>query len=280
VPTEALKRRMRRWARASNIVQRRNTHVAQNTRYDAGIMEEFTSYVNGQIESGGYTADLVVNIDETNIEFDMTGTMTLAPEGAQTVSIRTSGSSSRCTVLLGVTLSGIKLPPFIIFKGSATGRLYREWTCAGTQYPNTSKYAVQAKAWIDSPTMLEWIDKVWAPFCDGKPPTYLLMDECTVHKTASVKTALEDLSTEVDFIVKGYTSKLQVLDVGVNKPFKHYMRESYEHHMVVNNGRKASRLDVANWVAEAWGKVKVESITNTWRSIGIGPNAAINPVAV
>jgi hypothetical protein len=67
--------------------------------------------------------------------------------------------------------------------------------------------------------------------------------------------------------------------VGVNKPSKHYLRESYKHHMVVNNGRNSSRLAVANWVATAWEKVKVESITNTWRSIGIGPNAGISPVA-
>jgi DDE superfamily endonuclease len=77
------------------------------------------------------------------------------------------------------------------------------------------------------------------------------MDECTVHKMASVKTALEDYRTEVDFVVEGYTSKLQVLDVGVSKPFKHYMRESFEQHMVESNGRKSSRLDVAKWVATA-----------------------------
>jgi hypothetical protein len=67
VPAEALKRQMRRWARATNIVQQSNTQVTQNTRYNEEIMQQFTSYVNGQIESGGYTIDLVVNIDETNI---------------------------------------------------------------------------------------------------------------------------------------------------------------------------------------------------------------------
>jgi DDE superfamily endonuclease len=82
------------------------------------------------------------------------------------------------------------------------------------------------------------------------------MDECTVHKMANVKTTVEDFRTEVEIVVKSYTSKLHVLDVGVNKYFNHYKRAYYEQFMVVGNGRKASRLDVAKWVAKAWGKVK------------------------
>ncbi len=35
--------------------------------------------------------------------------------GAKTVTITGTGASARCTVLLGVTLTGEKLPPFIIF---------------------------------------------------------------------------------------------------------------------------------------------------------------------
>jgi hypothetical protein len=127
----------------------------------ATMKKQFTSSVNGEIESGGYTTDLVIKIDETNIVFDITDSMTMADEGAKTVSIRTSCSSSRCTVLLGVTLSGIKLHPFIIFKGSPLRRLYREWTCAGTQYLRILVFAVQQKAWINYPKFLDWIDKVW-----------------------------------------------------------------------------------------------------------------------
>ncbi len=35
--------------------------------------------------------------------------------GVKTVTITGTGASLRCTVLLGVTLTGEKLPPFIIF---------------------------------------------------------------------------------------------------------------------------------------------------------------------
>ena len=44
-------------------------------------MEQFVAYVNEQIQTGGFSADNVVNIDETNIEFDMTGSVILANQG-------------------------------------------------------------------------------------------------------------------------------------------------------------------------------------------------------
>jgi DDE superfamily endonuclease len=81
------------------------------------------------------------------------------------------------------------------------------------------------------------------------------------------------------FIVKGYTSKLKVLDVGVNQPLKHYVKQSYKNFMVKSNGRQSTWLDVVNWVLEAWSKVKKESITDTWASIIIGPYAGLNTVA-
>jgi DDE superfamily endonuclease len=110
---------------------------------------------------------------------------------------------------------------------------------------------------------------VWAPFCADKPPTYLLMDECAVHMIEVVKNALSDCRTGVNFIVKGYTTNLQVLDVGINKPFKGYVRETCGQFMVNNNGRKTTQLDVAKWIATAWERIKSELITNTWKSISI-----------
>jgi hypothetical protein len=48
----------------------------------------------------------------------------------------------------------------------------------------------------------------------------LELDQCKVHLMGSVVGALEGCGTEVEFILPGYTGKLQVLDVGINKPFK------------------------------------------------------------
>ena len=163
---------------------------------------------------------------------------------------------------MGVILSGQKLPPFVIFKGMPNGWIAHGWTGC-TEYPSTSIYTVKQMAWIDEQTFLEWIRKVWGPFCAGKSSTYLLMDECTVHLMSSWLDGIQDCGTEVDFVIPGYTSKLQVLDVRINKPFKDYVRQSYEEFMVENNGRKSTRLDVAKWITSAWNKIQTASICHT-----------------
>ena len=46
----------------------------------------------------------------------------------------------------------------------------------------------------------------------------------------------------MDYILGGHTSKLEVMDVGVNKPLNSYVREAYENFMIGNpENRKASR---------------------------------------
>ena len=195
----------------------------------------------------------------------MVGKVTLADKGLRTVSVKSSGSSSRCTILLGVTMDGSKLPPFIIFKGKQGGRISREFA----QYPSSCVYTVQEKAWMDKRVFIEWVEKVWKPYCDNKANTYLLMDEFSVHLMTDCVRPIQDCGTEVDYIIGGYMSKLQVMDVGINKPFKDYIKDCFKQFMVGNeNGTKVGRDEVAKWVDEAWRRVSLQTICNTWSSIG------------
>jgi len=79
----------------------------------------------------------------------------------------------------------------------------------------------------------------------------------------------QERGTEVEFIPGGYTGALQVLDKGVNKPFKNHYRQQL--HWQINNDENAKpkRHDVANWIQAAWDRVTVESIRNMWNSTGI-----------
>jgi hypothetical protein len=55
---------------------------------------------------------------------------------------------------------------------------------------------------------------------------YLLQDQFSVHMNAENNAAaLQTAGVEVDFILAGYTPTLQVMDKGLHKPFKQYLRE-------------------------------------------------------
>jgi DDE superfamily endonuclease len=269
---DALRMRIRRWRKQIGIVPRAVTHVGQITEFDPAVIRDFVDNVNHTIETRQIPKDCVVNMDETNMYFDQKGRLTLANKGDKTINATGTGSSQRCTVVLAATLSGEKLPPFVIFKGTPGARgnsVERELETFG--YPTSCTFAVQEKAWMDAATFLVWVERNWKPFCAGKEKTILIMDHHTSHLTEECRRAVEECGTEIILIPPGYTSKLQTMDVGINKPFKGYARRRY---ITFLRNRTSTtelphRYDVAYWVRDAWTLITEDCIRNTWRHIGI-----------
>jgi hypothetical protein len=63
------------------IVRCRVTRVSQNTRYEQSDVQGWVSCVNHSIKIGNYKACDMVNIDETNVNFDLASGTTLAGHG-------------------------------------------------------------------------------------------------------------------------------------------------------------------------------------------------------
>jgi hypothetical protein len=59
----------------------------------------------------------VCNFDETNVFFSPECKRTLARKGGGTVSAVRADSSQHCSVMIGVSCTGHKFPPCIIYKG-------------------------------------------------------------------------------------------------------------------------------------------------------------------
>ena len=89
------------WLVSDGIVQRHVTHVAQNTQHGEIAMQDSTKYINSQLVLGQYRQDCVVNIDETNIFFDMEGELTLVEKEDKTMALKTKGTLMQSTALLG-----------------------------------------------------------------------------------------------------------------------------------------------------------------------------------
>jgi len=155
---------------------------------------------------------------------------------------------------------------------SRTGRVARELedpVKAG--YPEGIVYTCQKKAWMDEVKMLEWIEKIWQPFAVAKDGVkVLILDMCASHLTEKVYDRLSQLETVPVFIPAGMTSSLQVLDVGINKPFKDCLRRCGED-FAVSRGATVipRRVDVSGWIKLAWEGISVETIKRTWSHIGV-----------
>jgi hypothetical protein len=165
----AIRRRIWRHIKKHGVVRRRVTHVAQNTRYEQSFIQGWVSYAHHSIKIGNYKACDVVNIDETNINFDLASRTRLAGRGERKIGCATTVSSTRCTVLLGVTLDGEKLPLFIIYKGVNTShslvkREPKDLAARRSFYLEGQVYTVQAKAWMYEQAMIKLVDEVWGPY--------------------------------------------------------------------------------------------------------------------
>lgn len=280
----AARARIYRFMRRNELTFRRTTHKAQVARVNPAVIEDFVSYCNWKAQMLGIGPHCIANFDETNVYFSPPIRSTIAAKGSKTVSIRIPDSTNRCSAMLGVTMSGYKFPPFIIYQGkmTPTGRIRRELlNSRANHYPVGLMYQCQEKAWMDEVTMLEWVKQVWKPFTQRRngAPTMLLLDWAPAHMVASVKLAIADCNTELEYIPKGYTSKCQVLDVGINKPFSDYIRMNVDQWQMKNDfDAKPRRQDVAHWIRMSWLEIKLSTITNTWQSIGFQEQEATLPV--
>jgi hypothetical protein len=134
-------------------------------------------------------------------------------------------------------------------------------------YPEESLYVVQDKAWMDQKFFLDWNTRVWTPFTHNPSASghgsYMIMDEFKVHLMGTCLNAIQNIGTEVDFVIGGYTDCGQILDKGVNRPFKYYAREEFQNWMLTNlSSRHPMRGEVASWVNTAWNKITEETIKN------------------
>jgi hypothetical protein len=272
VTTQALRQRLYRSLKNIGIVNRTVTHVSQsNAQHCKVIMEDFQVLVNQDRVRYAIPISNIVNADETNADFAVKPKITLHRGGDRTISATGATSSQRCTVMLACAADGTKLPPFIIFKGKPGARVDSELERADGYAPDQF-YCVQQSAWMDEQRMIDWIKKVWIPFVLKRSGLCLLiLDEARAHMTSGVLRLLSENRTLVQFIPGGYTSKLQVLDVGINRPFKMAYGDAYftfvQNWLGSNSAGskpKPTRKDVSYWIATGWDAINEDTITSTW----------------
>ena len=101
----------------------------------------------------------------------------------------------------------------------------------------------------------------------------LVLDAFKGHLSPEVKNELALQNTDLVVIPRGMTSKLQVLDVVVNKPFKDNIRKLYsdwllnKDHPLTPSGKikKPSVTLLCEWILASWSTISSESIINGFK---------------
>ena len=221
--------------------------------------------------------EVIGNMDETPLYFDVVPSRILDRRGKKSIIVRTTGSEKRhLTVVMCVTHDGDVLPALTIFKGKRPLQIRADGVYIRTQ----------EKAWMDEPMMLQWIDLVWEPATERKR-ALLILDSFSAHVTNSVKKRLKEINTVPLVIPGGCTSKIQPLDVSLNKPFKAFVRTHWSEYIIGQSESVVStqklkppqKADVADWISDALRQLqeKPDMISRSFAACGITGGSQVRP---
>jgi transposase-like protein len=258
-----------------NLSNRRKTTIAQRLPEDyAEQQSEFLSYVLYLRRENDYPLSLIGNMDETPMSFNLPSNTTVEHSGSKTVSMLSTGHErSNFTVVLACLADGTKLPPVIIFK---LKKIPRE------EFPEGVVIRANSQGWMNEEEMIWWIENIWTKRSQrgSNPKSLLILDSFTGHKTDTVKKRFREKKTDLAVIPGGLTSKLQPLDVSLNKPFKakvrnlynHWMSEAIKEYTPSGKIKRPSYSLVATWVKESWEAMDINMIKRSFKCCGISNN--------
>ena len=138
-------------------------------------------------------------------------------------------------------------------------------------YDKRVRVMFQEKAWCDENIMKEWINTEWSNRFTNPLRTkkILIGDVHLAQQTDYVKALLTKKMTSLCNDPPGSTSRVQVVDVTVNKPFK----DDKHLELYVEGKLSASqrRILITKWVGEAWKKISgmKESIVRSFKKCGL-----------
>ena len=103
--------------------------------------------------------DLILNMDETPIDFDVPRSSIVTKKGAREIRIQgTKGGKKRETYIVSCSAVGQILKRMVIFKGKTKRALKKV-----THRDGDIAVTFQAKAWMDQVVMRKWIKDILIP---------------------------------------------------------------------------------------------------------------------
>jgi hypothetical protein len=172
-------------------------------------------------------------MDQTGVHLVPASNWTYESVGSSSVAVVGAEDKRQITVCIASSLIGSLLPPQIIFQGKTPRCLP----------PSDSLSMLEAKAsnahvtfsenhWSNQATMKEYIEKIVVPYADkcikdhhlaADANIILMLDVWAVHKSEEFRGFLRSKHPRIHlvFVPANCTSKLQVADVALQRPFKH-----------------------------------------------------------
>ena len=212
---------------------------------------------------------LVINMDQTGVHLVSAASWTYEMVGSSDVAVVGAEDKRQITVCVAASLRGDLLPLQLIFQGK-TARSLPPSTAASTAA--RVDITCSNNHWSTPETMQRWITKVLSPHAermielhklDANAHILLLLDCWAVHKSAEFRGWMQTEHPRIHlvFVPANCTSKLQLADVALQRPFKSSITQSFN-----------------QWAAESIAKqIRSGQVTGIAAQLGM---AALKPLVL
>ena len=276
-------------SRMGFVKRRANTKSKVSVEHFDELKELFLLDLNNAVEMDEVPAELVINWDQTGINYVPISSWTMEQEGTKRVEVIGKDDKRQLTALFACSMSGDFLPIQLVYQGKTIKCLPK------FQFPNDWDITYTSNHWCNEHTMHQYIHKIILPYVCNKrkelklpldQPAILIFDNFKGQCTSEFLTLLDVNNINVILIPPNCTDRLQPLDLSVNKAAKEFLRRKFHEWyakqvclQLQQNGKQSPidlRLSIvkplgAQWMVELYDylKSKPDTIRNGFKEAGL-----------
>lgn len=265
---------LKRWPKLSERkpqhLSRKRAEGANRETVDAFFTKVAKLFDDIGIRHADDLPDRLWNCDESGLCNASTSSRILAKKGARWVHDVAGGSGRGYTTIHGCgSASGVRLPPYIIYKGK---NLYSSWTKGGAA---GALYAVSNSGWMENETYESWFQKMFIPavkHLTKTRPVVLFFDGHYSHISIRLIEISRENNIHLVLLPSNTTHVLQPLDVGVYGPLKQAWKKILADFKRQTRAANISKEEFPNLVAQLWSaSFKPQHLQGGFRESGLFP---------
>ena len=174
---------------------------------------------------------LVINFDQTGINYIPTSSWTMEKQGSKRVEIIGKDDKHQITAVLAGTMAGDFLPIQLVYQGTTRRCL------PSFKFPQDWDVTYSPNHWSNEVTMASYLQKIIFPYIRKKQnelnlpaeyPALLLFDNFNGQCTETLLKMIDDNNINTVIIPANCTNRLQPLDLSVNKAVKNFLRKKFQ----------------------------------------------------
>ena len=214
------------------FVKRKATTKAKvNVEHFEEVRQNFLLEIKNVITTDEIPLEMVINFDQTGINYIPVSSWTMEMEGAKRVEVAGKDDKRQITAVFAGSMTGDFLPPQLVYKGK-TERCLPQY-----QFPESWDITFSPNHWSNELTMKDYVEKIILPYINDKRrslkladdyPGLLIFDNFKAQCTSDLLKLLDDNYINVTLVPANCTDRLQPLDLSVNKAAKEYLRGEFQ----------------------------------------------------